>query len=191
MENIIPIDMISEILSFLELKDIINYDSALTSHKLRAIFLNVIKNIKIYKICKWAFIRNVKIKNGICCYKNIKYIPNMCENITICKSYGCICCKYKFGTSYVNIKNDNIKYLHIDLCRNKNIIFESLMASNLEKLTIVYVDKINIFTNLLKNCPKLDTLIIIESNIENLELDNFKNSKINIKILKTCRKPYF
>ena len=69
MENILDEYMISNILCFLDEKSLKKYDTAITSKKLRKIYLSALEktNFRI-KISYWTILRNIKKVLYICHY---------------------------------------------------------------------------------------------------------------------------
>jgi hypothetical protein len=174
MEFILPLEIIINVFSFLDKKSIMCYDTALCSKSRREIFLLALKNFRICNMCEWTYLRNIKIKEGICPYFNTEYISDNCEKLIVS---GDRSKKFVF-----EVINDNIKTLHVDLgitCA----YFESIKCLNLEKITMVNVIHMNIFKNLNINCPKLKKVTMVYCDNANLQ-DNFNyihNIEVDVK----------
>ena len=179
MELIIPFDILRIIFSFLDKKSIFTYDTSLLSKDRRYIFLEVLKvyNGNIKNICEWTYLRNIKIKTGLCPYYNNMFIPETCERLII--SSGS---KYKLcrRLEYFDIVNHNIKYLHVDLF-NSYCVFATLKAKNLEILRMIHCENNTIFKNIKNECPKLKKIILIGN--YTLKLEDYSGIEIIIKSL--------
>lgn len=177
----IPEYVILQIFSFLDKFSLREYDSAMTSKEYRPVFLEILKSFEICTIDRWSYLRGIRSSVGHCKFYNIKCIPDICTDLVI---YG----RARKKSSVLDIQNDNIRKLRIDLLAD-NIVFNTLKAKNLEKLTIVNIEQINvnIFTKLAKNCPTLAMITLINYNkIHTYEMVNtlINNEKIKVVVKK-------
>lgn len=157
LEEIIPIEIMVYILSFLDIYSIIKYDSALTNTVNRSIFLDSLKILKCGIANKWSFYRNIQNKVVVCHFTNLKYVTDICYKIIV------------YGKSLrnrtilpVNIINNNIKYLHIDFI-GYNILLNTICGNSIEKIILCNIKRINVdvFVKLSRNCPRLKIIKLL------------------------------
>ena len=161
---------LSNILSFLDKKTLVNYDTALLHKKSRNIFLKVIQFTKFnIEICKWTSIRNINFVKIICSSKYAKYFNCNVKKLIINHKNNNI-----FTDKFL-IYNDYIEELHIDL-NNHHVVLEELIAKNLKVLTLVYVRKINV--KIFDTCPNLEKIILIRCSSLVDEINFSKNIKV-------------
>ena len=178
MEQILATELLCIIFSFITIKELCIYDTALTCKDNRVIFLHALKNYipKNLEVCYWTYLKGIKARNETCVYYNTKYISDYCEKLVINNISSNKYCKY-----ILNITNKNIVSLHIDLNKNNNdIILNSINAEKLKVITLVYIKFVN--TDVFKLCPSLKKVVFFKSDIENIEEIVTENNKIDILI---------
>jgi len=81
----IPLDIIYVIMPFLDQEDIVNYDTAMCNKEFRPSFLEILKNRRFpsVNVCRWSLIRQLVANTEYCNYKNLKYVSNTCNNLSI------------------------------------------------------------------------------------------------------------
>ena len=177
MEQILPTELLCIIFSFITIKELCIYDTALSCKNNRVIFLHALKNyiVKNLEVSEWTYLKGIKSRNETCIYYDTKYISSYCQNLVINNK------KRNEKNSYVlNITNNNITSLHIDLNRNNDVILNSINAEKLKTITIVYLKFVNI--DVFKLCPSVRKVNIFKSEIENSADIIRENNKINILI---------
>ena len=167
INSIIPEYNILNIFSFLDILSLKKYDSAMTSKKYRSFFLYILKLLNLKIVEQWTNLRGIKHSIEMCKIKNLKYVSDMCTNLTVFGNYK------KDVYDFINIENDNIINLRIDVIGE--YILNNIKCRNLENIIIVNIYKINIviFTNLKNTCPNVNKIIIITRD------KTYKEEKIN------------
>ena len=153
MELILPFDILRLIFSFLDKKSIMIYDTAVVSREKRSIFLDALKQFNISIICRWTYIRNIRIEKGLCAYYNTSYIPKMCKNLIINSG------RIRGMCTHFDVINHSIIYLHIDLFNSKGFL-RNIDAKNLEKITFVHYKNYD-EEIVQRSCPKLKKVTLI------------------------------
>ena len=170
MESFLPSDIIVKILYYLGPKSMRKYDNAITNKELRPIYLDAIRNMQLYRINYWTFLRRIQpIKGkGICDAYNTEYAHDTCTNLTVSRPTRFT------DKDLIYIENHNIKYLHVDLGRAK-LCLNYVCCENLTKM--------NIFKDIQKKCPNLQNILLIESDLSDLHSNYQQHPNISVKIL--------
>jgi hypothetical protein len=162
----LPYDVIYEILSFLNQKDTMNYDTSICNRKFRPIFLDVLKNriFRYINSCRWSILRQVGGVCEHCNINNLEHISNRCKNVVIYGRKTII----SWPKRIFNIINNNIIRLHIDFSMIYNTRITGIQCSNLINLVFVGVRDIDpdVLYNIKYTCPKLKNVVAINSVIE-------------------------
>jgi len=156
MEYVLDEYIIANILSFLDQKSLKKYDNAITSKKLRKLYLVALEksSLKI-RISSWTILRNIKKVSNICHYLYAKFYEYNVKKLIICG------CRSKFRKDTFVLENDYISMLHIDIF--STVTLTSLRAKNLKTIFIVNLYDINkyVLKNLHYTCPQLKKITII------------------------------
>jgi hypothetical protein len=169
MEFELPFDVYSHILSFLQQKDLVTYDTSMTNKWRRSIFLEAIQIFanKLHVVsCYWTYVRKIKRTVETVNHLHLKYVSSECKRLTVFGDRQCVNFpSEKCALSSKYLCNNQLVYLHIDfggrICKFK---IPKIEAKQLRHVTFVmYLEDIpkNYQSELFRGCPLLETMTFV------------------------------
>lgn len=180
MENLCS-DVILQIILYLDVKSLFNFDTSMSDKTIRNDYLSAIKKLKntcINYISYWSSKRGIMLgKKQICAFNMVNYVSKDCKYLILNNGIN----YYDNRLCYLNISNNHVNSLHIDLYNNKRKILNTISGTNIKMINIVKCIIIN-YENLIDKikimCPNIKKIQIIDVYV--LNTNNFITKRVEL-----------